>query len=337
MIANDVCTSDRGARTAVKGIDMATAISTTSLTKYYGSTCALRDLTIEVPGGSIFGFLGPNGAGKTTAMKVIAGLTRATSGTATVNGIPVRADGRHRRELGYLAQEPKFYGWMTGRETLEYVARFYGPEAGRASWIGELLDRVGLGDAAGRATKEYSGGMLQRLGIAQALVGQPAVVLLDEPVSALDPIGRRDMLHLMLDLKGETTIFYSTHILDDVERVSDYVAILDAGRVVATAPTRELMASFATDRLLVVLVGADESTEAALAELPAVRAVRMVARDGDVWRYEIQSQPESSGTLQRAITRFAADTGLTLMSNTRETLDLESVFLRVVSEREVLS
>src|SRR3954453_4994786 len=164
---------------------MTSAISMVGLTKHYPGVAALTDLTLEIPAGTVYGFLGPNGAGKTTALKVIAGLSRATAGSAAVNGVPVTSAGVHRRELGYLAQDPRFYGWMTARETLRYVARFHGLGPERERWIGDLLDRVGIGDAADRRTSGYSGGMRQRLGIAQALVGRPAVLLLDEPVSAL--------------------------------------------------------------------------------------------------------------------------------------------------------
>ena len=167
------------------------AISTAGLTKHYPGVRALTDLTIDVPAGSIYGFLGPNGAGKSTTIKLLAGLTRPTSGNAAVAGIPIQAGAAYRREVGYLAQEPRFYDWMTGRETLRFVASLY-PASDRAdaAKVAAVLARVGLTDAADRRTSTYSGGMRQRLGIAQALIASPAVLLLDEPVSALDPIGR---------------------------------------------------------------------------------------------------------------------------------------------------
>lgn len=164
--------------------------------------------SLDVPAGSIYGFLGPNGAGKSTAIKLLAGLTRPTSGSASVAGIPITAGDHYRREVGYLAQEPKFYPWMTGRETLRFVSSLYPPQrrSGEAA-ITDILGRVGLADTADRKAGTYSGGMRQRLGIAQALVGRPSVLLLDEPVSSLDPIGRKEVLELMRDLKGETTVF----------------------------------------------------------------------------------------------------------------------------------
>jgi ABC-2 type transport system ATP-binding protein len=282
----------------------------------------------------VFGFLGPNGAGKTTALKVLAGLARATAGDATVAGVPVSAAGEHRRHLGYLAQDPRFYGWMTGRETLRHVARFRGVGADREARIGTLLERVGIAEAADRRTSTYSGGMRQRLGIAQALVGRPAVILLDEPVSALDPIGRKDVLDLMRELKGETTVFYSTHIRDDVQRVSDHVAILDHGRLVKAAPTHVLLGSFTKNTLRVVLGGATDGTQVGLHELAGVAAVTLVSRDGARTTYDVTTDPGGSEAVQRSITGFAVAAGLTLISNSEETLDLETVFLRLIDQKE---
>jgi ABC-2 type transport system ATP-binding protein len=268
-------------------------------------------------------------------MKILAGLARPTGGSAEVNGVSVTPAGLHRREIGYLAQDPRFYGWMTGRETLEHVGRYHGLDSGRPRRIAELLERVGIADAADRPTREYSGGMRQRLGIAAALVGRPAVILLDEPVSALDPIGRRDVLALMEELRGETTVFYSTHILDDVERVADHVAILDRGLLVATARTSDLLRQFTEGRLRVVLRGATRAVEHGLAALPGVAAVRTTGRDDDVWSYDVTADADRTADAQRAITRFAGEADLTLISNAAETLDLESVFLRLVDQKEV--
>ncbi len=314
---------------------MTNAISMVGLTKHYQGVQALTDLTLDVPSGTVFGFLGPNGAGKTTTLKVLAGLARSTAGGATINGVPVSAAGDHRRQLGYLAQDPRFYGWMTGRETLRYAARFRGADPDRERRITTLLGRVGIAEAGDRRTATYSGGMRQRLGIAQALVGRPAVLLLDEPVSALDPIGRKDVLDLMRELKGETTVFYSTHILDDVQRVSDHVAILDHGRLVKAAPTQDLLGSFTRNMLRVVLGGATDDTAAGLRGLPGVAQVTLVQRTSDVTTFDVTSLDGASATVQRSITRFAVDAGLTLISNAEETLDLETVFLRLIDQQEV--
>ena len=261
----------------------ASAITTAGLTKHYPGVKALTDLTLEVPAGSIYGFLGPNGAGKTTTLKILGGLIGPTSGTASIAGIPSTAGLPYRREVGYLAQDPRFYDWMTGRETLRFVASLSpDPGARDRAWIDKVLDTVGLTDAGDRRTKTYSGGMRQRLGIAQALVTSPSVLLLDEPVSSLDPIGRREVLELMAQLRGETTVFYSTHILEDVQRVSDHVAILDGGRLVRAAPTTELLASFTRDRVRVVVGGADDTTGIDLAKLPCVLSVEPTEREGEL-------------------------------------------------------
>jgi ABC-2 type transport system ATP-binding protein len=312
------------------------AISTAGLTRHYPGVQALTDLTLDVPAGSVYGFLGPNGAGKTTTLRILAGLTRPTSGSASVAGVPLEAGAAYRREVGFLAQDPRFYDWMTGRETLRFVASTSADASARdESWITKVLDTVGLDEAAAkRRTKTYSGGMRQRLGIGQAMVTKPSVLLLDEPVSALDPIGRREVLELMSRLKGETTVFYSTHILDDVERVADNVAILDGGRLVRAAATHELLESFTNDRLRVVLGGADDTTGVQLAALAHVASVEPAERDGDVRAYLLRIRPEDAVAVQRDVTRFAVGNDLTLIENGLVRLALEDVFLRLIDTKE---
>ena len=311
------------------------AISTAGLTKHYPGVQALTDLTLDVPAGSIYGFLGPNGAGKTTTLKILGGLIRPTSGSAAVAGIPLSDGLAYRRQVGYLAQDPRYYDWMSGRETLHFTASLASDtDAAERPWIDKVLHSVGLADAADRRTKTYSGGMRQRLGIAQALVTRPSVLLLDEPVSSLDPIGRREVLDLMGQLRGETTVFYSTHILEDVQRVSDHVAILDRGRLVRAAPTGELLASFTRDSLRVVLGGADDSTGIELAKLARVRSVEPTERDGELRSYVVRVDPADALAVQRDVTRFAVDHDLTLIENGLVRLDLEDAFLRLVNPKE---
>ncbi len=227
--------------------DAPPAVETRGLTKRYGDVLALDRLDLAVPEGSVFGFLGPNGAGKTTTLRLLTGLGHPTAGSATVAGIPVERGGLAlAARIGYLDQDPRFYGWMTGRELLELAGRAYGM-AGRElrARVDEILETVGLAGAAGRRIGGYSGGMRQRLGVGQAMLPRPAVLFLDEPVSALDPEGRRDTLELIGRLRGACTVFMSTHILTDVERICDRVAILDRGRLVTEAPIDELLARHA--------------------------------------------------------------------------------------------
>ena len=314
---------------------MTSAISTNGLTKHYPGVQALTDLDLEVPAGSIYGFLGPNGAGKTTALKLLAGLARPTSGSAVVAGVPLEAGEAYKRAIGYLGQEPRFYDWMSGRETIRYAASFYPwVEDPIEARVDSLLELVGLRDAAERRTRTYSGGMRQRLGIAQALVGRPSVLLLDEPVSALDPIGRKAAFDLLERLKGETTIFYSTHILEDVERVSDYVAILDHGRLVRAAPTAELLGSFTRDQLRVTFTGTATDVAAGLGALAGVSSVEPATVDGDSRTYVLTVAPDASGAVQRAVQGYAAANDLLITENSPVHLDLEDVFLRLIDPKE---
>src|SRR5512143_517537 len=219
-------------------------IQTHDLSKTYGDVSALQSLGLKVPPHSIFGFLGPNGAGKSTTIKLLLGLARPTSGTASVFDMDILRDSTEiRNRIGYLAQDPRYYDDMTARETLRFTVRFFfrGPKQKIEDRIAETLELVGLEDKADRPIKGFSGGERQRLGIGQAQVNYPDLLILDEPAASLDPMGRRDVLEVMERLRKHTTIFYSTHILSDVQRVSDTVAILDQGKLISQAPIEELL------------------------------------------------------------------------------------------------
>jgi ABC-2 type transport system ATP-binding protein len=192
----------------------------------------LDGIGFQVNAGEIFGFVGPNGAGKTTTLKLLMGLIRPTSGRARVLGHDV-SETEFRRHVGFLPENSWFYDWLTGREFLDFYARLSGVErARRPGRVQELLERVGLPHAADARLRTYSKGMLQRIGIAQALVHDPAVVFLDEPMSGLDPIGRKEIRDLILRLHSEgKTVFMNTHILSDVEMLCDRVAIIVKGRI----------------------------------------------------------------------------------------------------------
>ena len=248
------------------------AIQARGLTKRFGRILALDRLDLTVPQGSIFGLLGPNGAGKTTAIRILTGLARPSDGSASVGGVMVGLDRPDlRRGIGYLDQDPRFYGWMKGRELLELVGRLHGLEgADLRARVAEMLDRAGLTAAAERRIGGYSGGMRQRLGIAQAMLHRPRVLILDEPVSSLDPEGRRDLLGLISSLRGDATVLISTHVLSDVERICDRVAILHRGRLVTEGPLEELLAAHARPIFrLVPAAGQDDRVAALVAALRA--------------------------------------------------------------------
>jgi ABC-2 type transport system ATP-binding protein len=220
------------------------------LTKRFGGprgVLAVDRLDLEVPAGSIFGLLGPNGAGKTTALRLITGLARPTDGSVDIDGTPVdTASPTGRRRIGVLDQDPRYYGWMTGHELVELAGRLQGLTSSEASARADAtIGQVGLREAAGRRIAGYSGGMRQRLGIAQALVAEPELLVLDEPVSSLDPEGRRDLLALIADLRGSATVVFSSHVLADVERICDRVGILAGGRLVTEGPLDDLLARYA--------------------------------------------------------------------------------------------
>lgn len=217
------------------------AIEIHQLVKQFDSFTALKGFDLTVPRGVIFGFLGPNGAGKTTTLRIMTGLARATEGHVLIEGVKVGSG--KRPPIGYLPDTPSFYGWMKPREFLRYIAQLHGLENPP---IDEMLERVGLLDARKKRIGGFSRGMKQRLGLAQALLPRPSVILLDEPVSALDPAGRKAILDIMSDLRGDLTVFFSTHILSDAERICDQIGILDQGRLILQAERDKLLAQYAS-------------------------------------------------------------------------------------------
>ncbi len=225
------------------------AIFCQGLSKHYGKVKALVDLDLSVPYGSIFGFLGRNGAGKTTLMRLLAGLAIPTAGRGWVAGLETTSASRlARARFGYLPQDPAFYNWMTAQEYLGYVARIQGlPASLRKVQVEETLTLSDLKEVAHRRIQGFSGGMLQRLGIAQALIGNPPVLLLDEPTSSLDPAGRYEVLDMIAGLRGKVTVFLSSHILSDIERVCDTVAVLHRGCLVLVSGKHELLEQYAVN------------------------------------------------------------------------------------------
>jgi ABC-2 type transport system ATP-binding protein len=219
------------------------AIYTADLRKQYGAITALAGLSMTVPRGEIFGFLGPNGAGKTTSVKLLLGLTAPTGGEAWVLGEPV-GDRLTRRRIGYLPELFRYQEWMTAREVLSLHCDLAAlPRGERRGDIARVLDTVGLTERADTRVGTFSKGMQQRLGLAVALLGHPDLVFLDEPTTALDPVGRHHVREIIRDLKGHgTTVFLNSHLLNEVEQVCDRVAVIDRGRVIAIGTLDELRA-----------------------------------------------------------------------------------------------
>jgi ABC-2 type transport system ATP-binding protein len=307
-------------------------IDTRALSKTYNGVQALQPFDLQVPKHSIFGFLGPNGAGKTTLMKLLIGLTKPTSGTATVLGMDITRDNIEiRRRIGYLAQHPQFYDYMTPRETLRFAARFFysGPRDRLEAHIVETLELVGLEELADRPIRGFSGGERQRLGIAQAQINHPELLILDEPAASLDPMGRHDVLEVMKRLQAQTTIFYSTHILDDVQRVSDTVAILNHGALVARAPIEHLLSGSAETIYSLTIRGRATDLYDIISGQPWVSSVTMSPADDGLSQWDVSISDEVAAE-DRLLRLVLDDEELRVIEFKRKTYELEEVFMNIV-------
>lgn len=222
------------------------------LNKRFGEKEVLRDLSMAVPEKSIFGFIGKNGAGKTTTMKTVLGLLKADSGEITVCGEKVvYGETKTNKYIGYLPDVPEFYPFMTAPEYLRFCAEITGmSEKEKTERTENLLELVGLKNERHRI-KGFSRGMKQRLGIAQALLSSPKLLICDEPTSALDPVGRKEILDVLLAVKEQTTVLFSTHILSDVERICTDVALLDGGKIVMSGPLSEIKFKYRKEEYIV--------------------------------------------------------------------------------------
>ncbi|HEX2924142.1 MAG TPA: ABC transporter ATP-binding protein, partial [Chloroflexota bacterium] len=281
------------------------------------------DLSLRVPRGEIFGFLGPNGAGKTTSIKVLMGLVSATSGEARLLGLPPQ-DLRAKARIGFLPELFRFHEWLTAEQFLDFHGQLYGmPPEKRRKRIPEVLELVGLRVETKNLLRNFSKGMQQRIGLAQAILNDPDVVLLDEPTSALDPLGRRDVRDLMRYLKDEgRTVFLNSHLLSEVELVCDRVAIIDRGRVIATGALQDLLAAS-----MEIEVDAEGVTPEALEELRSnslsaeMEGGRLIVR-----LRERESIPQIAETILRH--------GGRLYSLSQRRGSLEELFIRVVEQEE---
>ncbi|MCX6036058.1 MAG: ABC transporter ATP-binding protein [Chloroflexi bacterium] len=305
-------------------------IETRGLTKTYKGVQALRSLDLQVQQNSIFGFLGPNGAGKTTTIKLLLGLIRPTAGSATVFGMDILDQSVDiRARIGYLPQEPHFYEYMTARQTLRFTARFFfkGPEKAIEARVNEMLHLVDLAEKADRPLRTFSGGERQRLGIAQAQVNYPDLLILDEPAASLDPLGRRDVLEVMSKLRKYTTVFYSTHILDDVQRISDTVVILNKGQLVARGPIEELLAGSEGVIYLVHLKGDTDSVFKQVQSQPWVSGIKIGEHGGETtWQVSV-TDPQAA---EAQLLKLLVNSPVVVTEFRRKQYELEDVFMQVI-------
>lgn len=303
---------------------MAAAIEIQGLTKRFksplgGEMTAVDSVDLSVEKGEIFGFLGPNGAGKTTTIKILLGLLFPTSGKAVVLGKPA-GDIEVKKRVSYLPESPYFYEYMSARELLNFYADLFKlPKATRKALIGGLLERVGLTAAADKPLRQYSKGMLQRAGIAQALLNDPDLVFLDEPTSGLDPIAHADICNLILDLKVQgKTVFVSSHQLSDIEAIGDKVAILVGGKLAMKGEVKELLA---TNQVEVTAEGVEE---------PTANAIRQVADECELHAGHLMAYLEGSDNLTKIVDLIMKQPGAKLVSVNPRRRTLEKLFVDTV-------
>jgi len=303
---------------------LADAISVRGLTKVYGgrlkdSVAAVDNISFTVAEGEVFGFIGPNGAGKTTTIKILLGLLFPTSGEAEVLGRPA-GDIETKRRISYLPESPYFYEHMTGAEVIDFYCRLFRMDAAaRKQKTQELLERVGLAEDGNRTLRQYSKGMLQRIGIAQALINDPDLLFLDEPTSGLDPMAHKDITELIASLgKQGKTVFLSSHQLGDVETVCDRVAIINRGRIVKIGTLDDLLRA---GRTVVTLAKPTDE----LVDKLKPHAER-VSVDGELVRFYVESEEDVYSMLE------AARGKATLVSVVPQRQTLEDLFVEIVRE-----
>ncbi|MCG7343771.1 ABC transporter ATP-binding protein [Sporosarcina sp. ACRSL] len=299
---------------------MTNLLQVNSLSKTYGTHRAAHDITFELAEGTSTALIGPNGAGKTTTLSMLAGLVTPTSGSILFRGQP-KPD--IRASIGYLPQYPKFFPWMSALEFTEMAAILSGVEKRQALIEAKkTLEFVGLGDAMKKRVGTFSGGMKQRLGLAQAIVHEPELLLLDEPVSALDPVGRRQVMNLLKELQQKTTILYSTHILNDAEEMTDQLLFLRKGILVENGSLDDIRKKYANPRILIDFESNEEAEKfKELSPWTAEREKKQVA---------IDAVKEGVGTPE--VLALLNAENLTIRKVELQTASLEDIFMKVVME-----
>jgi ABC-2 type transport system ATP-binding protein len=293
-----------------------------SLQKKFQNTEAVSSINLQLEEGQTIALLGPNGAGKTTTFRMLSGLIKPTSGSIQFDQVAQSMD--HRHYIGYLPQYPQFHGWMTGYEFLILMGELSGMTKADAKERAELLlKRTGLDEAKHKRISGYSGGMKQRLGIAQAMIHHPKLLILDEPVSSLDPVGRRDVLNLLKSLKSETTILFSTHILSDAEEISDYLVVMNQGQIVEQGLVHDLEKKYQKQ---VIKFGVAEQTEDFIQTLEVLPYVKQVKQERNYYYLETTDVTAT----REAVLALVADKHLALNHFSIEKTTLEEMFLEVI-------
>lgn len=293
------------------------------LSKTFGSTHAVKSITFSIEEGRCMTILGPNGAGKTTTLRMLSGLLTPSQGSIRFAGVTQGED--IRKLIGYLPQYPVFYNWMSGKEYLMYLGQLalMNKKAAHDRAM-ELLAKVGLADASRRRIGGYSGGMRQRLGLAQAMMHQPKLVILDEPVSALDPIGRREVLDMMRNIKRETTILFSTHVLPDAEEISDDLLIMNGGQIVVAGSMDNVKEQY---RQPIIRLRGETSLDPWLPSFTALEGIESVLGNGEY--ADLQVTDITQGRV--ALIKLIADRQIPIRKLEVAELSLEDIFMKAVN------
>jgi ABC-2 type transport system ATP-binding protein len=309
-------------------------IQTQNLVKKYGDLEVLKSVDLSVPEHSIFGFLGPNGAGKSTTMKILLGLCKPTAGSVRLMGQDVSgASLQARTQIGYLPQHPTFPEYMTAREVLDFAGRFFVQDDSLLKRrVDFMLEAVGLTGKGDRKVNGFSGGERQRLGIAQAQIHSPRLLILDEPAAALDPLGRHDVLKIMEQLRKESTIFYSTHILDDVQQISDTVAILNQGKLITQGPIENLLKGAGEVSYRVRIKDDSPDIQPFLKKLPFVSEFNTSAANGEIV-YQIWVSDNDSAE-QELLRLILSDPGVRVTHFQQTEFELEEIFMDMIGREK---
>ncbi|MES9683161.1 ABC transporter ATP-binding protein [Bacillus sp. AFS001701] len=295
-----------------------------NVTKTFKGKIAVNNFSMELQSGECIGLIGPNGAGKTTLIRVISDIINANSGEVLLNGKKIS---QMKREIGYLPQYPNFYHWMTVKETLTFMGKLSGlTKKELANSIPEILIKVGLKDEENSRVGSLSGGMKQRLGIAQALLHKPSLIVLDEPVSALDPIGRREVLNLIEEIKKDTTILLSTHILGDAEEICERFVVIKNGIKIEDTTITELLNRNCENKLNLEITAKDQKWTNVIKKLPYVREVEVIGN-------KVKIKVENISINKNMLLKNAIENEVDILKFDSNNDTLEDIFLKLVVKK----
>lgn len=295
-----------------------------NVTKVFKGKIAVNNFSMELQSGECVGLIGPNGAGKSTLIKVISDIINSDAGEVLLNGIKIS---KMKREIGYLPQYPNFFHWMTARETLTFMGQLSGLKKEELSKsIPKILEKVGLRGEENSKVGTFSGGMKQRLGIAQALLHKPSLIVMDEPVSALDPIGRREVLNLIEEIKKDTTILLSTHILSDAEEICERFVIIKDGTKIEDTTITELLHRNNENKLIIEITAKDKKWIEVVQKLSYVKDVEVI---GLKIKVKVESIEINKNLLLQNVLEHKVDIVKFEISNDT----LEEIFLKLVVQK----